>query len=30
MKSLWERFIKWLYNDPYVNETEEEWADRQW
>lgn len=20
----------WLDNDPYANETEEEWADRQW
>lgn len=20
----------WLHNDPYANETDEEWADRQW
>lgn len=30
MKSLWQRIINWLHNDPYANETEEEWADRQW
>lgn len=30
MKSLWQRFMNWLHNDPYANETDEQWEWRQW
>lgn len=30
MKTLFQRLIAWLNHDPYANETDDEWAERQW